>query len=397
MGRFLRIAPVCFGALVMAILSLLLIINLLLEGFHQHPMKLFPGLAGVTYPDKPVFTWDNLLHGTYQAAFGVEIGTKEPVYPGAVRLKNQVVHSLFHTAAIPALVEGPGPRLFEVDYTLDYCARDLASFLPAARIRAAQIRQIQDIEERRGKKFLYVLTPSKVAQYPDILPAGFSCPSTQADRTEYVPDWLAMLRADGVHVVDTTAVMSAAHGKYPFRMYPPGGAHWNDVGAALSMQAVMQGLENIDPGAGFEPFTFTWHMQKHPELLDVDIARLMNLIWPFPSPPVPVVALHPAPPPVPCPKTQVVIVGGSFAHAIVEYLGRTTCLPLAIQYEYWHIWRVTWDRDHLEAVPNVNPVQRAADLLRADVLILEENEQVLHIPQHEEALYDFMTHLPPGQ
>ncbi len=393
--RFLRAAPLTLAALVWAAGTVLLMANLLLPALGQGSMKLAPALAGVTTTEQAVPSWDGLLHGTFQAAYARLVGTRMPLYPAAVRLRNQVQYSLFGVSGVPLLVVGRGPTLFEEPYATEYCARNLATWHQAADGWAAQIRQMQDIEERRGKAFLYELTPSKVAQYPDIIPAGYSCPATTADREGVVPAWLATLRAQGVHVVDTTAVITAAHAAYPFRLYPPGGAHWNAVGAALAMQVVMAEMNRLLPGGGFVPFTFSWHMIRHAYGLDVDVGRLMNLLWPFPAGPVPAVDLQPGPAPVPCPDTHVVIVGGSFGHALLEHLLDTTCNPPAVEYEYWHIFRLYWTKAGPIADPTVDPAQRAREIQAADLLIYEENEQVLPHPPQGQALWEFLRSLPP--
>ena len=389
-ARLLRAAPLGLGALVWAAGTALLLVNLALPVVGRGSMKLMPSLAGVTYPEKPHGSWDSVLHGQYQATYARLIGSKMPLYPGAVRLRNQIQYSLFGMAGTPLVVVGRGPSLFEMPYAEEYCSRDIDAWHTTAEGWAARIREMQDFEERRGKTFLYVLTPSKVAQYPAIMPAGYTCPASAANRTGFIPAWLAILRGAGVHVADTTAVMSAAHGAYPFDMFPIGGAHWNQVGAALSQQAVIAELNRLDPKGGFEPFTFTWHMARRATGLDVDLAQLMNLIWRFPNKPVPEVDVHPQPPPSPCPDSRVAIVGGSFSHAVVEYLGRATCNPSATEFEYWRAYTITWAGSYFNTRVGVNEAERNAAILAADVLVYEENEQVLPNPLHGHALWEFL-------
>ena len=387
--------PLLVGALAWAALTALLVVSTALPLLHHGPMKLSPPLSGVTVAaEKPRFSWDGVLHGSYQASYARMIGTRIPLYADAVRLRNQVEFSLFRVSAIPALAVGPGPTLFELAYAQEYCSRDIAAWRPVAERWAARIREMQDFEERRGRVFLYVLTPSKVAQYPGIIPAGYTCPAPAADRTGLVPTWLAMLKADGVHVADTTAVITAAHGAYPFTMYPRGGSHWNEVGEALSQQAVMRELNRLDPGGGFAPFDFTWHMTPVPVGVDVDIANLMNLFRPFPHDAVPVVSVVPAPAPDPCPDTKVAIVGGSFSHGTLDFLRRSTCNPAAVEFEYWRAYTLHWSLKGPELQIGVDPAQRAADLLGADVLVYEENEQVMPAPQHGQALWQFLHDQP---
>ena len=388
--RILLHCPLWLGALAWTGGAGLLLLNLLLPALGHGTMRFSSPLVGVTMPEKPRGSWNGLLHGSYQASYARLIGTKLPLYADAVRLRNQVEYSVFGVSAIPALAVGPGPSLFEYAYSEEYCARDIAAWRPGAERWAARIREMQDTEERRGRVFLYVLTPSKVAQYPEIMPRGYTCPAPASDRDDYIPAWLAILRGAGVHVADTTAVMTAAHGAYPFSMYPRGGAHWNAVGAALSEQAVMAELDRLAPGRGFAPFRFTWHMVPQPTGIDIDIANLLNLIEPFPSDPVPVVDVQPGPEPDPCPGTKVVIVGGSFSHATLEYLDRATCNPPAVEYEYWRTYTLSWGPHGMDLQYGVDPARRDANILAADVLVYEENEQITRDPRHGEALWQFL-------
>ena len=388
--RFLRALPLGLGALAWAVGAGLLLLNLLLPALGRGTMKLAPALIGVTNPEKPRASWATVLDGDYQASYARLLGTRMPLYPTAVRLRNQLQYSLFGVTTIQLLMVGRGPSLFETPYSEEYCTRSIAGWHATAEAWAAQIREMQDIEERRGKVFLYVLTPSKVAQYPQIMPAGYTCPATEADRAGFTPAWVQTLRSAGVHVVDTTAVMFAAHGAYPFQMYPASGAHWNAVGAALSEQAVMAELNRLDPKGGFAPFTFTWHMIRHATGVDNDLANLLNLIRPFPAAPAPAVEVQPAPAPTPCPDTHVVIVGGSFSHAMLEYLARATCNPPATEYEYWRAYTLSWGPYGMDLRPGVNEAARDAAILAADVLVYEENEQVLPNPMHGHALWEFL-------
>jgi hypothetical protein len=248
---------------------------------------------------------------------------------------------------------------------------------------------MQDATERRGKAFLYVLTPSKLAQNPALLPEGYHCPSSQVGRQGLIPEWLAMVRAAGIHVVDTTAVLTAAARAYPFALFPPGGTHWNAVGQALAMQAIMHGLAAQRPGAPFEPFDFTWHMTPHPSGDDVDLADLMNLFTHPWAVPVPAVTYQAAATSA-CPALRLVIVGGSFGHVIGNVLTALPCHPDVTEYEYWRRATITWPAKEASQAP-VDEAQRDAATLAADVLVYEENEQILSHPEAGEALSGLLT------
>ena len=387
-----RAAPLGLAILAMVAGTVLLLANLAGLSFGRSTIKLFPGLTGVTLPQTIPVAPASVLRGQFQAAFAHWVGTASPLFPAAIRLRNQVEYSVFGFSPIPAVLVGPGGGMVERAYAEEYCARDVARWRPAAQIWAAGIRQMQDLQARRGKAFLYVLTPSKVAMYPGLVPPGFTCPSTQADRAGLVPAWLAMLRQAGVHVVDTTAPLRAAAADYPFPLFPAGGTHWNAVGEAVAQQAVLAGLDKELPGRGLAPVPFTWAMRPHPvrDSDDVDLARLMNLFVPAANGPVPVVTPHKGPAPATCDPPRVAIVGGSFSHATLRALRDLSCPVAATEYEYWHTNTLRWSGGALDKTPAVDAPRRDANILAADVVVYEENEQLLEQPLHGQALLTFL-------
>lgn len=394
--RFLRVLPAALGALMLGAGAVLLLANLAVRAVTPgREIKLFPGLHGVIHRPEQPFGFQAVLDGSFQRAAGQRIGSRVPFHPFAVRLRNQALYALFRETVVPSLMVGMGGQLVERAYLDEYCSRDVSAFLPGARAWAGRIREMQDAAERGGQTFLYVLTPSKLAQYPDILPPGIPCPASPLDRAGQVPAWLDTLRAAGVHVVDTTAVLSAAHGRYPFRLYPAGGAHWNQVGGMLAGQAVGAGLEELRHDGSFPPVPFAWRMSDRLDPFDTDLADLLNLLRAGAREPMPAVTPAPPPPLPGCTPRRVVIVGGSFGNALGSYLSLEPCRPVVAEYEYWHRVHETWDGGRVTR-GEVDPAQRARDLQAADVILYEENEQILGHSDHGRTLYEFLLGRPPG-
>lgn len=394
--RHLRVLPAALGALALGAGAVLLLANLAVRAATPgREIKLFPGLHGVTHPPEQPLGLQAVLDGSFQRAAGQLVGSRVPFHPFAVRLRNQALYALFRETAVPSLVVGTGGQLIERAYIDEYCSRDVSAFLPGARAWAGRIREMQDAAERRGQTFLYVLTPSKLAQYPDILPPGIPCLAPPADRAGQVPAWLDTLHAAGVQVVDTTAVLSAAHGRYPFRLYPAGGAHWNQVGGMLAGQAVGAGLEGLRRDNSFPPVPFAWRMSDRLDSFDTDLADLLNLLVAGAREPMPAVTPEPPPSPPGCTPRQVVIVGGSFGNALGSYLSLAPCRPVVVEYEYWHRFHETWEGGRVTR-GEVDPAQRARDLRAADIIIYEENEQLLGHADHGWALHGFLLGQAPG-
>ena len=108
---------------------------------------------------------------------------------------------------------------------------------------------MQDYFESRGKVFLYVITPSKVAQSPQYIPDGYTCPAAAKDRSDKLLVYDDILDRHGVHFVDTASDLAAAREEYGISMFPRGGIHWNSLATALGTQKVDRGGERAATGA----------------------------------------------------------------------------------------------------------------------------------------------------
>jgi alginate O-acetyltransferase complex protein AlgJ len=384
-------APIVFSAFLLLVGALLLYAQLILGWVtNGKQMKLCAGVYGLTYPPQPVFSVSNLLNGDYQRALGRTIGMKQPFFPLAVRVRNQVLYSVFGLSGTPTVVLGNGGQLVATFYLNAYCTINLPTYLQTEPAWVAKVRKMQDFFEGRGQTFLYVITPSKLAQYPSYLPPGMPCPSTLADRAGIVPVQITLMQNAGVHTVDTTQVLRANHKNYPFTLYPRGGAHWNDVGAAIGAQSIEAALNRTRGDDSFPPFTFSWVLGPKPDTWDTDLATITNLFVQLDHYQTPVVTIHEPAAPA-CKKLSVVIVAGSFMQQIGPILSRSPCVAQVVDYFYWSHRRDVWvnGADSFEVA--YNPNIRTTDLLHADIVLYEENESFFGKSEHGADLYHWVA------
>ncbi len=384
-------APIVFSAVLLLVGALLLYAQVILGWVaHGKQMKLCAGVYGVTAPPQPVFSVANLLDGKWQQALGRTIGMKQPFFPLAVRVRNQVLYSVFGLSGTPTVVLGNGGQLVATFYLDAYCTINLPNYLQTEPAWIAKVRRMQDFFEARGQTFLYVITPSKLAQYPAYLPPGMPCPSTPADRAGIVPAQIALMQNAGVHMADTTQVLRDNHKNYPFTLYPRGGAHWNDVGAAIGAQTIEAALDRTRGDNSFPPFTFSWVLGPKPDAWDTDLATIMNLFTPLNHYQTPVVTVHEPSAPA-CKKLSVVIVAGSFMEQIGPLLSRSPCVAQVVQYFYWSHRRDVWVNGADSFDVQNNAQIRTADLLHADIVLYEENESFFGKSQHGADLYNWVA------
>ncbi len=332
-------------------------------------VALGPRLAGVTDPVKWPTSWRELLDQSWQKAVGQSVNRSNPLTPLFVRLNNELRYALFGYISTPGVIEGKRHQLVEAPYLNEYCARSVTEVERRARDFVPVLRDIQTYYRSRGKIFVYVIAPSKVAHQPDDFVSLIDCPSSQHDRRDYVAAFVAPLREAGITVVDAASLVHRRQDKYDVPLFPQGGVHWNRLGAGMAGQAVLDEINRQAGRALVPPFAFTYTIAKAPEGMDRDLADLMNVFFPPLTYRTPEVTFQPS---ISCEQSpardlKAVIVGDSFSDLLGEILNSAACMSGLKNYRYLRLARFR------NAVDGLSP-QDLQPILDADVAILEENE-----------------------
>ena len=114
----------------------------------------------------------------------------------------------------------------------------------------------------RGGVFVYVLSPSKAAHLPEHFLGRVSCPSSQAARAQLVPQYIGALRDAGIHVLDAATLIHGLKGHYEVDLFPQGGVHWNDLGGALAVSALVKEINALAGRELVPPFSYTYTLSK---------------------------------------------------------------------------------------------------------------------------------------
>ncbi len=336
-------------------------------------------IAGVIGEAAPILSLDAVLTGTYQRWVSRSIGQLSPVFKMAVGWKGQIYYSLLGMVPEAGLVGpdsvivGRDQQLFEMNYLNEYCGRDPAKLQTAGGDWATRICRVQDFFNARGKVFLYIITPSKVAQEPQIIPDRYACPGNAKNRAEKLDLYDKILTRHGVQFVDTASEMTAARETYGVSMFPRGGIHWNSLGSALGTQKVIAAVNAQRPAPLLATLNFTWRISYHPQGSDRDLLDIINLPYPDTHYPVPILTYQSSPPPNGCHTISITEVGGSFLRLLNSTLERLGCPPEIIDWFYRDHNHIRYAVGRLYDLP-VDADARRASLLDADVIFLEEND-----------------------
>lgn len=385
-GRLLQSLPIlgCAG-----FLGVMLLVNLWNAAVGADWPKLrirsAEQLWGVTAPAPPQWSLDAFLSGETQKVVSARMGMMQPVFPISVRIRNQFLYSLFGVSGAPDLLVGRERTLFEKSYVSEFCARGAAPDLAAVEAWATRLRAIQDAVSAKGKGFVYLISPSKAARNSDLLPPQVACP-TRALRSDKLAPWRAALDAHGVAYVDGATLMTQKAADYPIRLFPRGGTHWNYLGAALAARELTHRLNASGRSSALPEYDFDWRPRAEAQGTDIDLLRLMNLLWQDRHYPTAEIIGNNA---RACARRPMIFAaGGSFTVEVLINLIETPCRPVS---DFWHYVRhdpgvfgrgrhIVESREAFdqETAPGmVSAANFRKALEGADVVLLEENESVI--------------------
>ncbi|MFT4278708.1 MAG: alginate O-acetyltransferase [Rhodopseudomonas sp.] len=352
----------------------------------SHAVRIGPALVGVTQKVPFDLSLHGFLDGALQKAAALRIADAMPLRRTLIRLNNQIAYSLFGEITAPGILIGRDGELVQRGYLEEYCSRTIGQADTMADAAIPLLRDIQAYYRDRGKLFLYIVTPSKVADMPDKFTHLIACPSSPQARAELVPAYVARLRAAGIDVLDlatsTHAMQSDA--TPPF---PRGGIHWNELAMARGSRQI---VEAINAQAGREllsPFSFTVTVSRPAEGRDRDLAELANLlVAPIDYPTPKLTFSHP-----PCAgreatRIDAALVGTSFIDPVSEVLTEQACLTRLGQYFYLKLGRSRGGvrQDHLSEAD-------LREVLDVDLMLLEENESLIGRQAYLPLLHQIVT------
>lgn len=331
-------------------------------------------LRGVVEPPARFhWSWQAFANGQNQKAIAYEVTQAIPFRAAFIRINNQIRYKLFGQFGAPGVLRGDNEQLIEKAYLDEYCSRDLAAIDSPLKKWASQLRELQDFFTRRGHTFIYLITPSKVAHFPEAFVNRYPCKSPQNDRLGKVPLFVRILKNAGVNVVDGATLTHSMKGKYEFGMFPQGGVHWNQLAVAYAANSLIEEINRQRKSTPIAPLKWSYTVSNVATGEDRDLLDLLNVLMPNPRYVVPKVTFSPRTC-GPEAKLDVAVVGGSFIHVLSETLTRHACLHDLKSYNYLY--------GGLRGGPNYEVIQRRLSVSEilpiadADIVILEENESI---------------------
>jgi hypothetical protein len=341
----------------------------------------------------------NVLNGSYQREFAS--GFDREFIPRGVfiRLICELDFQLFRTTPLKKsthVIVGNEGWLYERVYVWEYHHERA----PQNRI-AGLVKRIGNFYQHcqnRGIGMSFVLAPSKAAVFPEYIPPAWR--KTYDERPRGYDFLMESLRPSGIPYVDGHALMMEAKDTSPAPIFPKGGTHWSGYGAWITNAALVETLRK--QGKALSPLRYEniqvldvplgWNAV--PKTLDADLFNLLNLIIPWHYPIAwPIIKRVPTNEDA---KLTLAMVGGSFTGYLAEQLNASGQFAEINCYGYYKGTKTTYFAGGSKFYPAewrkiaspVTSLDVEHEILAADCVILELNEELVNRQNHLTRLFD---------
>ena len=208
------------------------------------PMKPFAdfgslGLFGQTISAKaPAFDAASIFAGRTQtdlsAWLAERMGRPREFF---IRLNNSLEFLIGRTAN-PNVLVGKNHELYTAEMIRDFCIPPKSTAFAGE--MAQGLKRAQDYLAKKGKAFVFVVSPNKAAIDPTNVPSY--CRPVTGDRGYNV--LMAALARSGVHHVDTEALARRSRASGAPLWFGQYGQHWNDVGQFYAVQDILEKIRS---------------------------------------------------------------------------------------------------------------------------------------------------------
>jgi len=336
-------------------------------------------LSGVTEKASfPAFSIEGFLDKSFQNRFDAWYNQVFGLRWLYITINNQLYYSLFKKSYLKGdIVIGKKSYLYEETYIRCYLNTELDQ--EGMEIFCRDFRKVQERLEKRGICSAILITPSKVAVYPEHVPDRYfnrfrrDAPPLQA-RDALIP----LLERHGIKYINCAEYVKERKNENP--VFGQGGTHWNDLGKFYGTDYCIRKMESFSARKYRRPLIagLTWDNNASGE--DIDLASYLNLLICPRFFRVPHVTLG-AESPADAVKPGVLIVGSSFSGGLIETLSKIKFYDTLHYYYYLRrehkVYKNGVMTGRVENPPG-KPEDYLGEVFSKDMLILEFNEYYAH-------------------
>ncbi|WP_337103804.1 alginate O-acetyltransferase AlgX-related protein [Paenibacillus sp. YIM B09110] len=353
---------------------LLLVVIIFMFPIIQYKFHIFPdvSLTGVTESAvKPTFTLQSFWSGQAQQQTENWLDQHNSIKNIVVKTNNQLYYSLFSQASPNStIVEGKSNQLFESVYIHEFNHQTPLLDQSILENKVQKMKIVQDEVTRLGKTFVFLITPSKAAVYPEFLPSRSS--SSEPRNYDLL---LPLLEKYHINYIDGHRI--SMENKRDTPIFPKGGIHWNLAGAFFTLQKLTEQINELSPSLSLPELNLKSIDYVVPTGFDRDLADLLNL-WKPPvnyTVPQPIIDIDKEDSPS---RPSIAIESGSFSFQLIQLLNENNFFSTLDLYYYY-----STHRQYTNGIPDFKDlgipkhIDWNKEVLNHDIIIKEVNEALI--------------------
>lgn len=336
-----------------------------------HFLKLRPLAGAYTAVERPKFSPEAFLSGTWQHEVDRYLkdhhGFREP----AIRLYNQYLWTAYHSSTNRgSVVIGKDDYLFEPYFVDEYYTGCFRHFYPDSSAypnpdevfakRMSRLSKLQAILEEQGVHLFLALLPGKERIYPEYLPAYGDRPRDTGDVCRAYDHYSGAAPFD-LRRIDLCRYFDSLRGRTPYLLFTQLGTHWSNIACTYAFDSVLRYMGGFGPP--IRPVTLGQPYYARTREPDADLDDLLNKTFRIRTERnlyVDVALSGPAP----ARKPSFIVIGDSFFWTV---LYNYPVQELFDHFRYWYYFSTIYYDDDHDHVANIDLV---GELLDADYVML---------------------------
>ena len=217
---------------------------------------------------------------TFQDNYIRQFEENMPFRNWLIRLRNQLLYSLFSETNASKIVIGKEGYLYEKEYIDTYLGKNYIGE-ESMKMRLKQLEILQNVLESQGKDLLLVIAPGKASFYPEYLPSRFKKPKNC--KTNY--DLFNKLINDyKINSIDFQKLFIEKKKISPYPLFPKCGIHWSYYGMSLVSDSLIRYIEQLRK-INLPDLTINKYITAEiPQNPDYDLGNLLNIIFKIKQP-----------------------------------------------------------------------------------------------------------------
>ena len=324
---------------------------------------------------QPVFSVESALNGQFQIQFTKWFSENFGMRTLLIKINNQVYYTFFSKSFMlkSSLIIGKERVLYDKGYIDEYCGLIPAYSDEKLQQVVEKAAVLQQKLANRGIGFAFLITPSKVSMYPELVPETYMQQKKQHPRS--YDKLLPLLKQSGINYVDGPTITLAEKRKAPAPLFGQGALHWNIYAASFSVDHLIGVLEESTGQLLPHLVRNNVRVETTGRGTDIDLASVMNVlatpIW-FPVPVADIARVGDSPP-----QKTALFVGDSFTFDPINIMHAGRVFRQIDLYAYYsgrkEIYMTDPPRKIVRPV-NVEQIKWNEEIFNHDFVILSVNE-----------------------